>query len=300
MSKRGDYYIGLDCGTSSVGWAVTDENYNLLRVKGKTLWGSRLFDEASTAADRRLARSARRRTRRFSDRIKLLNLLFQDEMAKIDPEFYLRLKKSFYLEEDKGLAKNSKNTLFNDKNFTDKDFHKQYPTVWHLRKAIIEANEKQHFDLRLYYLAIHHILKSRGHFLREGKISGVGDFAPIFEELCEIASRYDLQIPEDMEEHLKEVFTNKKLGLRDKRKELEESIFIEAEDKDLVKRQKEFAGLLVGSNVTLLKIFEDEVSKDARKFSFSSGNYEDKVDEIESEVGSDRLELIEAAKKVSL
>ena len=24
----GDYYLGFDCGTSSVGWSVTDINYN--------------------------------------------------------------------------------------------------------------------------------------------------------------------------------------------------------------------------------------------------------------------------------
>ena len=33
MEKK--YYIGLDLGTSSVGWAATDENYNFLRLKGK-------------------------------------------------------------------------------------------------------------------------------------------------------------------------------------------------------------------------------------------------------------------------
>ena len=26
----GDYYLGFDCGTSSVGWSVTDINYNVL------------------------------------------------------------------------------------------------------------------------------------------------------------------------------------------------------------------------------------------------------------------------------
>ena len=36
MDNR-DYYIGLDIGTSSVVWAVTDENYKLLRAKGKDL-----------------------------------------------------------------------------------------------------------------------------------------------------------------------------------------------------------------------------------------------------------------------
>lgn len=34
------YYLGLDMGTSSLGWAVTDEKYRLLRMKGKDLWGS--------------------------------------------------------------------------------------------------------------------------------------------------------------------------------------------------------------------------------------------------------------------
>lgn len=47
--KVTDYYLGLDMGTSSVGWAVTDIHYKLLRAKGKDLWGVRLFDEAETA-----------------------------------------------------------------------------------------------------------------------------------------------------------------------------------------------------------------------------------------------------------
>ena len=36
------YYIGLDVGTNSVGWAVTDTSYNLLRAKGKDV-GSKTF-----------------------------------------------------------------------------------------------------------------------------------------------------------------------------------------------------------------------------------------------------------------
>ena len=35
-----NYYLGLDMGTSSVGWAVTDEKYRILRAKGKDLCGS--------------------------------------------------------------------------------------------------------------------------------------------------------------------------------------------------------------------------------------------------------------------
>ena len=29
-----EYYIGLDIGTDSIGWAVTDTEYNLLKFKG--------------------------------------------------------------------------------------------------------------------------------------------------------------------------------------------------------------------------------------------------------------------------
>lgn len=59
-----DYYVGLDIGTNSVGWAVTDTQYNILRKKGKSMWGVRLFEEAKTAAERRTARTNRRRLQR--------------------------------------------------------------------------------------------------------------------------------------------------------------------------------------------------------------------------------------------
>ena len=63
------YYLGLDMGTSSVGWAVTDENYQLMRKKGKDLWGVRLFQEAKTAEERRTNRVSRRRRQREVARI---------------------------------------------------------------------------------------------------------------------------------------------------------------------------------------------------------------------------------------
>lgn len=35
------YYLGLDMGTSSLGWAVTNEKYSLLRKKRKGFMGSK-------------------------------------------------------------------------------------------------------------------------------------------------------------------------------------------------------------------------------------------------------------------
>ncbi|MDO4967363.1 MAG: type II CRISPR RNA-guided endonuclease Cas9 [Candidatus Saccharibacteria bacterium] len=298
MAKK--YYIGLDCGTSSVGWAATDENYKILRAKGKSTWGSRLFDEADTAAERRIARSVRRRNRRAKNRIKLLNQIFSDEIAKIDPDFYIRLRESFFREEDKeGLSKNSKNTLFNDNNFKDKDFHKLYPTIWHLRKAIME--EDKHFDIRLYYLAIHHIIKRRGHFLYDGKMSGAGNFADLYQELADVAGNYGILISEESVDSVEEIIKSK-IGKNDKAKQLKNIMFIEGdeleEDSSFMKRAEVLAKMLVGSKITLRAIFEDEVEKDAMKFSFSEGSFEDKETEIIAEIGAEKMDLIEIAKKI--
>ena len=36
--KNEKYYIGLDIGTDSVGYAVTDEQYTLCKFKGEPMW----------------------------------------------------------------------------------------------------------------------------------------------------------------------------------------------------------------------------------------------------------------------
>ena len=68
-----NYYIGLDIGTNSVGWAVTDRAYNILKRKGKRMWGIRLFESADTAAERRAFRASRRRLQRRKQRIDLMH-----------------------------------------------------------------------------------------------------------------------------------------------------------------------------------------------------------------------------------
>ena len=79
-----EYYIGLDIGSASVGWAVCDESYNLCKYKKKDMWGIRLFEIAKTADVRRVNRANRRRRERKKQRIDLLQEIFADEMAKVD------------------------------------------------------------------------------------------------------------------------------------------------------------------------------------------------------------------------
>ena len=55
-----DYAVSLDIGNASVGWAAFTPNYRLVRAKGHELIGARLFEPASTAEERRMARTTRR------------------------------------------------------------------------------------------------------------------------------------------------------------------------------------------------------------------------------------------------
>lgn len=87
--------------------------------------------------------------------------LFAQAVAEKDPGFFQRLNDSRYLPEDKHVQQ--RNALFCDPDYKDKDYYKAYPTIYHLRKALME--EDGPFDVRLVYLAVHHIIKHRGHFL---------------------------------------------------------------------------------------------------------------------------------------
>lgn len=134
-----DYYLGLDIGTESVGWAVTDKDYVIPKFKGNAMWGVHLFDEGETSVKRRGFRSARRRTQRKRERLALLEALFDEEICKKDCTFFRRLHESDLWPEDK--SGDDKYAVFADKNYTDKDFHKEYPTIYHLRYELIKNKE---------------------------------------------------------------------------------------------------------------------------------------------------------------
>ena len=96
------YYIGLDIGTNSVGYAVTDTEYNLIKTHGKSAWGVTAFDEASGCVERTSFRTGRRRRDRIKFRVQLLQELFALEISKVDEKFYERLQKSHLYREEVG------------------------------------------------------------------------------------------------------------------------------------------------------------------------------------------------------
>ena len=123
-------FVGLDIGTNSVGYAVTDDTYKLRKFKNNLMWGVHLFDEAKQSAERRAFRTARRRLDRRKQRIALLQEFFAHEILKVDKSFFFRLKESGLLPEDSEYR--TRNILFDDEGFGDKEYYERYPTIHHL------------------------------------------------------------------------------------------------------------------------------------------------------------------------
>lgn len=299
MKKIEKYYLGLDMGTSSVGWAVTDENYNVIKKNGKALWGIRLFDNANTAEERRNFRTSRRRLERRKNRLALLQEIFAEEISKVDPGFYQRMKESKYWHEDKrdmnGNMPELPYALFAEEGFTDKEYHKKYPTIFHLRYSLItEKNVKP--DIRLLYLALHHIVKYRGHFLFEGKkMSEVGQFSTVIRSLeeCAIEQDIELRFTESMISELEEILKNASISKTTKKQMVSKLIA------DSDKQKKAIAGLITGCTVKLSELFGDKSLDDeeVNKICFSDKSYEESAGQVEASL-ADRFLLIVAAKAV--
>lgn len=292
------YSIGLDIGTSSVGWALVDNDYSLLKHKGKNTWGARLFEEGKTAVGRRVARSTRRRIHRRKERIALLKELVAPMVLDEDPNFFMRMEKGYQTKKDKGYDYN----LFIEEGFQDTDYYKRFKTMYHLRKYLCETKEK--VDPRLVYLALHHIVKYRGNFLYEGQKFEINDSSEVENDL-------EMALAALVEEHeiaidINTDFVSKLLKIlmdtsikRGVKKDQCMSEFTSL-DKTAKSMAKEVVSLLVGYESNLTKLFPSaNIQKDGKDFktNFSSTKYDDDIDFIESSL-PEHFEFLAAFHKV--
>ncbi|OFP94925.1 type II CRISPR RNA-guided endonuclease Cas9 [Streptococcus sp. HMSC067A03] len=177
------YSIGLDIGVSSVGYAVVTEDHRIpafkFKVLGNTekekikknLIGATTFVSAQPAQGTRIFRVNRRRIDRRNHRIAYLRDIFQKEIEKVDKNFYRRLDESFRVLGDKSEDLQVKQPFFGNKEL-EIAYHKKYPTIYHLRKHLADADVNSTVaDIREVYMALSHILKYRGHFLTLDKIN---------------------------------------------------------------------------------------------------------------------------------
>ena len=136
--------------------------------------------------------------------------IFAEEIAKVDPGFFMRLEDSrLHLDDKRDKAVYN---LFVDKNYTDKDYHCQFPTIYHLRRYLMKTQDTP--DIRLVYLAIHHIMKHRGHALFTGSLEKIKNFNEVFRQLIDeiIAEELEFSIypDQEMNDKIESILKNEK------------------------------------------------------------------------------------------
>lgn len=293
------YYLGFDIGTDSVGYAVTDEAYSLLKYKGKAMWGVNLYDEAQLNTDRRGFRTSRRRLHRRQQRVAFLQEIMAHEIAKVDPRFYIRLQQSALYRDEAGEAF----SIFNDEGFTDQDYHRQYPTIHHLICELMMSKEPH--DVRLIYLACAWLVAHRGHFLSEvskENLSSLTNFYAVFHRLTEYILLTDDSIVLPWNETSEEAFEailQKKISVSRKYKELAAALFPNGK----VPKQMDhfpynvevFLKALCGSVVKASDLLNNDEYSEIK--SFSLGSEDDVLAEVMQGIG-DHAELLLQMKAV--
>lgn len=297
MSNK-PYSIGLDIGTNSVGWAVITDDYKVpskkMKVLGNTdkhfikknLIGALLFDEGTTAEDRRLKRTARRRYTRRKNRLRYLQEIFSPEISKVDSSFFHRLDDSFLVPEDK---RGSKYPIFATL-AEEKEYHKNFPTIYHLRKQL--ANSKEKADLRLIYLALAHMIKYRGHFLYEESFDiKNNDIQKIFNEFISIYDNtFEGSSLSGQNAQVEAIFTDK--ISKSAKRERVLKLFPDEKSTGLF---SEFLKLIVGNQADFKKHFDLE---EKAPLQFSKDTYDEDLENLLGQIGDDFADLFVAAKKL--
>lgn len=281
----GEYNIGLDMGTGSVGWAVTDEQGALLHFKKKPTWGSRLFDSAQPASEARVHRGQRRRYIRRRWRLDLLQKIFEPAMSEVDPDFFMRLNQSRIIEGDPIFAKG----------FTKADYYDCFPTIYHLRAYLMDADKKA--DLRLIYLAIHNIVKHRGNFLRQGeklsaKTAKTSDaLKALNESLKAWCESREYEFSKIDEKKAAEILAEKMTNRSKKAEGIKDLIKVDTSDASANgKLAKGIGNAIVGLKCEFVDVF-GEFECEATKFELSD---DEKLEALNAVCPDDCVELLEA------
>ena len=286
-----EYNIGLDIGVASVGWCVTDIDGNLIKNGNRNLWGARLFSEANTAAQTRAFRSSRRRNERRKKRIDILQSILKDDIDREYPNFLPLLRETSLTFEDKKIASEingKKFNIFTNEKYTDMDYYREFPTIYHLRNYLVETKNK--VDIRLVYLALHHIIKYRGNFLYEGDFNSVEDISEEIKTVVDYLTSFDLVLTVSYKE-LENIILDKKLSKSEKKDNIKLSFKLNKENKAILEN---CINAILGYTFDITKIFED-IQIEKNKITFSKEIEE--IDKIEEQLGND-YDIFEALNKI--
>ncbi|NRO22238.1 type II CRISPR RNA-guided endonuclease Cas9 [Lactobacillus helveticus] len=298
-----DYIAGLDIGTNSCGWVATDLQNNILKMHGKTAIGSHLFEEGTSAADRRGFRTTRRRIKRRKWRLHLLEEIFDPYMAKVDPYFFARLKESGLSPLDK--KKKSFSIIFPTKSEEQEYYKDKHHTIYHLRNALMKENQR--FDLREVFLAIHHIVKYRGNFLQDTPVKDFNaskiDVKITLENLnklfSDVSEEYSVEFAVENVDKIETILRDDNTFKLDKSRQISKLLVEPSKNKDENKLRKDIARQVANAILGYKTKFEDillvDIDKDEKsnwEFKLSDSDADEKVDQIITALSDTQQEVI--------
>ena len=289
------WFLGIDIGTNSIGWAVTNMRYQVLKYKNNAMWGVMLFDEGNTCAERRGFRVARRSLQRKKQRIDMLQSLFAAAIASKDENFYKRLKESALYREDRTIDDGC--IIFNGNGISDEEYYEKYPTIHHLICELMESSE--YHDVRLLYMACAYILSHRGHFLKEvdkNNIKEVVDFESVYDEFINFYNEAYEEMPWECKKAEFKNILKENMSITAKEKKFRELLWKGKKAKEDNERISVNAviDMLSGAKVDISKIFKNESYKDEEISSVVLGrsDIDDVMGVVSAYLNEDETELL--------
>lgn len=172
-----------------------------------------------------------------------------------------------------------KYNLFSDEKYTDKDYYNKFKTIYDLRDYLTNTNEK--VDIRLVYLAIHHIIKYRGNFLYEGEFSENSD--QINEKINEIIefleNRYQITLNEN-EHEIINILKQKNISKANRKEQLLNLFSFDKTDKPVIVN---IINAILGYQTDINKIFGINIEKSKISFAQEIENEEEIKNELQED-----------------
>ncbi|UQS84794.1 type II CRISPR RNA-guided endonuclease Cas9 [Apilactobacillus apisilvae] len=300
-----NYHIGLDIGTSSVGFAAKYDDGSFVHKKGKNIIGARLFNEGQTAEERRTHRTARRRYNRRRWRLNLLNQIFKEPLDEVDADFLKRLKQSSLSNQDENKKYFGKLLFPKDEN---KRFHtnniqedkRGNDTIFHLRNRLMKSDEKA--DIREIYLAFHSMVKNRGNFLDTTPASSfeasdmhlvdvLHNINNLYEQINLTFSLNDLNA-----EKIESILLDNNIRNFDKKKTLINLLQNKVSNKEDKAIITEIVKLILGYNSKKINLILGAEELESNELCLSKANSDDQITAIFSEVNEVQQNIINEIK----
>lgn len=302
-----DYFLGLSVSNGKIGYAAVDHNNDLVRVpanhrlgisKSKLALGLANFEPGQPAQERRVFRTGRRGTSRTKMRVRYWKKIFEPEIVKEtgDDEFFERMEKSWMspLDERKKIPTGAAVKI-------TEDTYKHFPTVYHLRKWLMETNEKA--DLRYIAMAVHNIIVYPGNFLSKlppssyasSKLNVKEEIEAINEAMADLNAK--ISFDTDYDDQIEAVLKDRRQPTKKKSDLLYDLLYVECDNKKQAKTNKKKTQALIKAilgNPFQLDVLLDKDVLDAApwKITLKSDAADEAIDAIRPELTDSEEKII--------